>query len=255
MQRWRRDYVLLGVAAACAFMMFDVRYDIALTLMPSAERAYAYGVEHFDARDARAYDIERAERFFKKAAALDPAYPYVLHQLARIAFLKGEYPLALERIDREIEQSPRVSPSSFYVRGLIKGFAGDYAGAALDYETYLRSDPTNWAAINDYAWVLLKDDRPLDALVAADWGLIYWPENPWLLNSKATAHFELAQNALALEAASSAGASVGSVSEDDWLEAYPGNDPRVAREGVEALRAAIEANIHSIMLASGGAVH
>ena len=34
---------------------------------------------------------------------------------------------------------------------------GDYASAAKDYETYLRTDSKNWAAINDYAWVLIKD--------------------------------------------------------------------------------------------------
>lgn len=220
--------------------------DLALALDPSAERAYRYATKYFDATRPDDYDMARARELFETAHKLDPQLQYLQHQRARVAFLEGDFSRALSFVDAEIAANPS-SLSSYYVRGLIKGFTRDYAGAAADYETYLRSDSTNWAAINDYAWVLLKADRPLDALVALDWGLLSWPENPWLLNSKATAHFELGQLSLALEAAEKAERHVGTVTEAAWLQAYPGNDPLVAGEGVVALNDAVRANMHTIL--------
>ncbi len=221
--------------------------DVALLLAPSADRAYAYGTRHFNATDPAHYNLARAEKMYTLALSMDPAFPYTHHQIARIAFLKGDHARALVHINESIDRDP--DPSSFYIRGLIKGFVGDYEGAARDYRTFLREKPTSWAGINDYAWVLLKADRPLEALVAVDWGLIYSPENVWLYNNKATAHMELGQYELAYDAALRAQEMVGGVSEEEWLRAYPGNDPLIAAEGIEALKNAIEINIHTISLA------
>ena len=218
-----------------------------LTLDPSVERAYAYGTQHFDAARADDYDIKRAERLFRRVLNSDPAYPFVQHQMARIAFLRGDFATALLRIDAEIETHP--NRSSHYMRGLILGFMGRYDEAADDYEAFLREDPTNWAAINDYAWVLLMSERYREALLAADWGLMFWPNNPWLLNSKATAHFELEQLSLADEAVHGAEGALANVSDADWLQAYPGNDPLVASEGIRALQDAVQDNMHTIALA------
>ncbi len=223
--------------------------EVQLFLDPSAERAYGYAERHFDSADASTYDLRRARALYQEALALDSDFPHVRHQLARIAFLEENYTEALILINAEIDSNNEVSPSSYYIRGLIKGFAGDYDGAAKDYETFLKGNSKNWAAINDYAWVLIKGGRPLEALVALDWGLNFWPDNAWLLNNKATAHFELDQIDLAYEAAQRAEARVANVTEADWLQAYPGNDPLIASEGVLALQSAVASNMHTILLA------
>lgn len=207
-------------------------------------RAASY---HMDAQSGRTYDLDVAESLLKKAVAFDADAPYVFHQLARIAFLRGDFGKALSYINTEISHGD-ASPSSYYVRGLIEGFMGDYAAAANDYEVFLRADGTNWAAINDYAWVLLKSGRYRDALVSLDWGLSTWPENPWLHNSRATALFELGRAEEALAAAQEADRLVANISEKDWLQAYPGNDPLIAESGVEAFKKAIQENMHSIEL-------
>lgn len=225
---------------------------VALTIAPSAARAYEYGARHFDATHAADYDLDRAEYFFKKAEAIDPRYPYVQHQLARIEFLKGNFLAAIARINKELANNLNPSPSSYYVKGLIEGFMGKYADAAADYETYLRSDPTNWAAINDYAWVLLKDGRYEKALTAIDDGLLFWPDNPWLHNSRATALFEMGRLEEASEAASAASLAVAGLTEAAWLQAYPGNDPLIARQGIDAFQKAVAENIHTIGLALKG---
>lgn len=254
-EEWRQMQYLGVIAALIVVFAYGptsaafsyAREETMLTIAPSADRAYRYGSQHFDVWRAKDYDLNRADRLFHRALQIDATHPFVQHQLARIAFLRGDFTLALIRINAEIRMHP--NPSSYYVRGLIRGFMGFYAEAAADYETFLHEEPTNWAGINDYAWVLLKQNRPGDALVATDWGLIYWSDNPWLLNSKATAHLEMGQLELAEEAARAAQEAVMHIGPTDWLQAYPGNDPLIAQEGILAFRKAVDENVHMIALA------
>ena len=221
----------------------------ALRLDPSAARAASYGDRHFDAQNLAAYDIERAEYFFGRALALDSRYPNLQHQLARIAFLRSDFGIALARINIELANNPQPSPSSYYVRGLIEGYMGLYDGAAKDYERYLQSDPNNWAALNDYAWVLLKVGRSADAAVATERGLGYFPDNAWLLNTSAIALYEIGDLPLARIRAEAATAASGAVTEEEWLLAYPGNDPKIAKDGIASLQKSSRDNMHTILLA------
>ena len=222
--------------------------DVSFFIAPSAEKAYAYGAYHFDAREAHAYDLNRSERFFYQAKNLNSQLPLVEHQLARIAFLRGDFFAALQRVDRELAREKPAAPS-YYLRGLIKGYMEDYDGAARDYKKYIESDPTNWAATNDLAWVYLKGNRPQDALDAINVIIDGWPKNPWLLNSKAIALFELGRLAEAYESAKAAETEVAKLSEQSWSTAYPGNDPLIAAQGLAAFKKAVRDNVHSIEVA------
>ena len=214
---------------------------------PSAERAYAYGNRHFDHASAEEYDIDRAEYFFTQAFKRDPHMIYVRHQLARIAFLRGDFPQALRLIDREIEVfGDSVSFSSYYVQGLILGFMGRFELSAASYEKYLAHDPYNWAALNDYAWVLLRNGDTEKALAATEKGLLRFSDNPWLLNTNATARYELGDVTGAEERVRAAARMAIGLSENDWLVAYPGNDPLIAAPGVVSLQTAIAANMRLI---------
>ncbi len=220
--------------------------DAAYALDPTPLRAYTYGSKHFDAQSAAKYDLDRAEYFFLQAVQIDPLYPYAQHQLARIAFLRGDFTEALARINLELDTNKAPSPSSYYVRGLILGFKGDYEAAAKDYERYIELRPNNWAGVNDYAWVLLKAKRYSEALAAIDATLPQHPGNPWLLNSKATALYELGRFDEAADAAREAAKGVMEVSKERWLEAYPGNDPLIAPQGIAAFQSAVLKNLHMI---------
>lgn len=216
---------------------------------PSAQRAFTYGERHFDSHDQKTYDVKRAEYFFNLAAAKDPSIQYLYHELARVSFLKGNYNRALSQIDFQISMQGDKTPNSYYVRGLIEGYMGFYDASIADYQVYLKSDPHNWAAINDYSWVLLKADRPKDAVVATDDGLKYFSDNPWLLNTNAIALYEIGDLERAREQARKALVAASGVSEKRWLTAYPGNDPRVAQEGISSFIEAARENMHTIDLA------
>ncbi len=208
-----------------------------------ADLAYRYGDKRFSSLESSLYNIETAERFFKVAYKQDPTLPYVNHQLARIEFLHGNFDAAFIYINRELEVNSDPSPSTYYIRALIAGFAGLYDMAALDYERYLQSDPTNWAALNDYAWVLLKGKQPDKALLATAYGLRFFPDNPWLLNSNAIALYETGHTEAARDQIRRAAENALGVQEVDWLTAYPGNDPRIATEGVTALKESVRKNL------------
>lgn len=227
-----------------------LREDMMLSLTQAPEPAYALAEKHFDAAHAELYNIDRAAELYREVLRRDPSFPYAHHQLARIAFLKGDFTTALERITIEINRpNGPASPSSYYIRALIEGFAGKYAASAEDYRRYLQHDPSNWAATNDLAWVLLKDARWEDTIAAIDPVLRLWPTNPWLLNSKAIALYELGRYEEALNAALQAHEHLDQVTNEVWSMAYPGNDPLIAPEGVATFRTAVIENMHRITIA------
>ena len=226
--------------------------DVMVFVAPSAERAYQYGTGHFDATHPELYDIGRAGMFFNKSRELDPSHALAYHQLARIEFLRGDFYHALVLIDKSIElQDESVNPSSVYVRGLILGFMGRYDEAARNFEVFLAKYPSNWAAVNDYAWTLLKAERAHEVVDVVARALEDSPTNPWLLNTYAIALYETGAYTDALLAAQKAKATVADVSEEDWLIAYPGNDPEIARDGVAAFKNAIAENMHRIEVVLG----
>jgi tetratricopeptide (TPR) repeat protein len=223
--------------------------DIALSHGPSAQQLFDYGERYFSSSSGNGYDIVRAYDLFKKAGALDPSLPYLFHELARIQFLRGEFPQALALINTQIAMHGKQTQNSYYVRGLIEGYMGDYEAAEADYAYFLQTDPSNWAAMNDYAWILLKAGKPEDALRVTARGTSLYPENPWLLNSLSIAQYELGSLDDALDTAQRAVAASQNITKEQWLTAYPGNDPKTAAEGAAALRQSAVANMHSIEIA------
>lgn len=212
-------------------------------------RAFMYGERHFNARTPSEYDMNRAQYFFTQTLTLNPTYPLAYHELARISFLKGNLPLALSFINTEFLVNKHPSPASYYVRALIKAYMKDYRGAAKDYESYFAATPATWGSINDYAWVLMKLGYPKAALAALDWGLIQWPGNAWLLSNKATALYELKDLKSAQVTALAAQKSVLSVSVGDWFDAYPGNDPLIANQGLDVFKKSVANNVDLIQAA------
>ncbi len=228
-------------------MCAELYENVYFALRPSAAIAYAFGTNHLDVHgDAGMYDMRRAEHFLLEATAREPYYPYANHQLARIAFLKGKYALALSRIEVEIDHHGSTHHNSYYIKGLIEGYAGDYKASVADYEHYLAYDPHNWAAINDLAWVLLKDKQFKKAEHVTQDGLLFFPDSPWLLNSHAIALYELGDYARSNADLIKASALVASTTPEIWSKAYPGNDPSVASQGVNTLQNSIHGNLSKV---------
>ena len=138
---------------------------------------------------------------------------------------------------------PDSTPSSYYVRGLTLGFLGRYDEGSKDFAYYLRQDSSRWPPYEDYSWLLLKADRPAEALTVLQDGIAKFPNNPWLLNSRASALYELGRLGDARTSAQAAMTAAHSVTTEDWMKVNPGNDPNMAPVGIQKLRDVIEHNI------------
>lgn len=223
-----------------------------LRTYPSAERAYSYADTYFDSATVSQYDLSKAFYFLNKTLEYG-GHPRVHYQRARILFLKSQFAGALREINLQILMYPDELPSAYYMRGLIQGFREHYTEAAQDYEMYLKHDPHNWAAVNDYAWVLLRAKDAQKAAQLVTDVLPYFPQNVWLLNTSAVALFEMGEPVSALDQITLADEMASRLTEDDWLRAYPGNDPAAAGKGIDHVRASIERNMHMISLATNAA--
>jgi len=239
--------VLILVLVAIFLEPLRAFYEVAdLKMRPDAQKAFQFGERHFSSKEPGAYNIELADYFFKKAQEMDATLPYLLHERARVAFIRGEFQSALVAINLQISNHGSSTPNSYYIRGLILGYMGRYEEAAKDYNRFLAYEPHNWAGLNDYAWVLIKAKRYNEAAGVAAYGLQDSPDNPWLLNSYAIASSELGHHGEAQEAISRAALTVGAVTSDDWLTAYPGNDPQIAPHGITTLKQSIADNMRDI---------
>lgn len=169
--------------------------------------------------------------------------PDAWHQYARIAFLRGDFQLALHRINKQFEMRGDELMASYYIRGLILGYAGRYKEAESDFEKFLEWDPTNWAANNDLAWIYFSQGKFKETEERAAIGLAHNQANPWLLVMHAMALYNLGDAAQALEELSRAKREAAMLTEEEWIRAYPGNDPRIAGKGLAEFKATIEKNL------------
>lgn len=238
--------ILFSGVFSIQFGYFQERIELALN--PSADRAFEYGVRHFSPGVHSAeYDLDHAAYFLKQAVAIDPEHAQANQQLARVKFIRGDFHGAIANINQAITLQGDRSPSAYYIRGLIRGFQAHYESAAEDFAHYVRLNPSIWAGYNDLAWVLMKSDDYERALDVLSVGLEKFPENAWLLNSYAIALYETGDTAGAQAAALLARDAVEKLTPQDWSTANPGNDPRIAGEGLETFRNATLSNLEKIL--------
>lgn len=230
------------------------RERVEFALNPTADRAFEFGMRHFNAGvNPAAYNLGHAEYFLKAALSIDPSYPYANQQVARILFLKGNFSAAIPYINQEISVQGDRNPSAYYIRGLIRGYQGAYRGAAEDFEHYIQLNPTVWAAYNDHAWTIMKTGDYAKAVEVLLTGLERFPSNAWILNSFAIALYETGDTAGAHAAALRARDAVEKLTPQDWSDANPGNDPRIAGEGFDTFRNAALRNLERISLGASKA--
>lgn len=212
----------------------------ALALRPADSHLYAeIGGYYFS--DA-AYDLSRAKTFYSRAIRADSALPRVHYQLARIYFLTGDLQEAEAAADGEIALDSAF-PKSYYMRGLIRGYRGDLVGAAEDFREYLRHDKRNWAAYNDLSWVHFQAGDYDKARQAAEMGLVFAGNNPWLLNSQGIALLNLDERERARKSFALALMYTKELTPEAWGAAYPGNDPAVYAAGLEAMKQSVRENL------------
>jgi tetratricopeptide (TPR) repeat protein len=191
------------------------------------------------------YSPEFAEKYFKETIALDPEYPRAHYQLARVYFVIGKFSEARKEIQKEIALYPEYK-RSYYVKGLINGYTGRLNEAIADFKQFIEWKPDTWAGRNDLAWIYFQKGDFYNAYLAAEEGLLFSPNNPWLLNTVGISLKNMNNEEEALKAFEKALISSQTLTEQDWGAAYPGNDPSLYGVGLKNMKEVIEKNISLI---------
>jgi tetratricopeptide (TPR) repeat protein len=229
--------------------------DWAITLdRNDANLAMEIGSYHFNGViGGGKYDLEIAGKAYEKAVSINPQILWGHYQLARISFVKADFGKALTEINKELEGNPE-NLRSLYVRGLIyayRGYPGDLEKSEMDFRNFTKWAPSEWAGYNDLAWILQKEKKYKEAEVAIQEAMKNTPnadKNPWLWNSSGVAKLNLKDYISAKSSFDRAKSLAGALSETEWAQSYPGNDPSIVADGLEAFRNAIEENINKTIL-------
>lgn len=188
------------------------------------------------------HDLARAKYFFNRTLSEQENYPGANLQIARIAFINGEFSVAVYYADQEITYHPE-NATTYYLRGLVYGYAKQPALAEADFLTFLGKEPESWAGHNDLAFVYFQEGKYKAAAAIAEDGLRYSVGNPWLHNSLGVAELNLGNKTAALENFKLAKAEFENMTPGQWGNAYPGNDPQLYAGGLKSILVSIDQNI------------
>lgn len=237
-------FVFLIFIAAILFAQTQIIFFV---FSNDANKLVQKGNYYFNVGGDGRYDLKKAERYFRKALEIDPAVSDAWHQRARIDFLRGDFDGALAKINTQIELHGDSLMSSYYIRGLIYGYTKDFANAEKDFLKFLEWEKMNWATYNDLSWIYFQQGDYEKTLKTAEAGLAYHPNNPWLLNMAGISSLNLDDIDNARAYLEKALVWAETLTEKDWHKAYPGNDPRVAGQGITEMKEAIHANLNLVV--------
>ena len=191
-----------------------------------------------------AYDLTKAAEYYKVAAFVDGKASSPHYQLARVFFEKGEFDPARIEINKALVLNP-ANGRSFYIRGLIDGYAKNWKASEDDFQKFIAYAPSEWAGYNDLAWAYHEDNDYQNAVDAAKKGLEQFPNNPWLLNGLGAAYLGLGDKENAKIALEKAKELADNLTASDWAHSYPGNDPANAPWDLAKFKTDLNSNLSS----------
>ena len=232
--RGKRTFLVSTIVVLGAAFLFAYLYRA-----PLGREAFEIGNYYFG---GGAYDLQKAENYFRAALFLNPSLRGAHYQLARVYFIRGDFTAAEVEINKELELYPEFG-RSHYVRGLIYGYSGRLALAETEFKAFLAWKPESWAGNNDLAWIYFQEGKYREARDAARAGLKVDPANPWLLNALGVALLNTNDKKGAKEAFTQALNVLNNMNEADWGRAYPGNDPGIYAQGYAQMKSSLEQNL------------
>lgn len=237
---------VLGCAAVIFFAFFSgvlPMNELVFVLNPTAARAFTVGDYYFNTEGRGEYNLEKARGYYERALELDPQTLAAWHQLARIDFLQGNFSKALAEINTQIELHGDAVSGSYYVRGLIHGYRKEFTAAEVDFKKYLLLHPKSWGVYNDLSWIYFQEGNFSEAADIAREGLALRPNNAWLLTSYGVSLMNLGRKEEARSVLEKALLEARALTPQAWSHNNPGNDPRIAEEGLRQMIAVIDQNL------------
>ncbi len=193
-----------------------------------------------------AYNLDQAEKEYRRALSFNNVYKEpIYYQIGRIYFIKGELAAALGEFDKQLAADSGYK-RTHYMRGLTYGYLHRYDEAEAEFKQFISWKPDSWAAHNDLVWVYFLEGDYENAEYFARQGLQQAAGNPWLSNALGAILLNNGEYKEAEQHLLVAESGFNSMSSEQWGRAYPGNDPRVYREGQAASLASVSDNLRKV---------
>lgn len=201
------------------------------------------------------YNLTLARFFFTRAVSspilATPMFAH--HQLSRTYFVEGKLDLALKEAHAELVLYPN-NTRTYYILGLTYGFMGRELEAISIFSRYIDEYPESWPARNDLAWLQFRIGD-IDSALSTIEPVTRYVKTPWVQNTYCALLINKGRYDEAQTACAYALAAVMRMNEADWGHSYPGNDPRIYKNGLEGTRRSIERNLEIIREHEGTSTH
>ncbi|HXH18028.1 MAG TPA: tetratricopeptide repeat protein [Chitinophagales bacterium] len=112
-------------------------------------------------------DYEEAIRHFEKSIRLEPLNHAAMYELAQIFFRQGNFDQALKHIKTAVQLN---GTNKWYalLYAEVLSYKGEYAAAASVYEKLLKQNPNDFDLYFDWAFMLIKAEKPEEAIKVYD---------------------------------------------------------------------------------------
>lgn len=192
------------------------------------------------------YNVNLAHFLFIQASnpIVGEARKYSHYQLSRTNFIQGNHSSALEEAYKELELYPD-NKQTHYILGLTYGYMNQEQRAIEEFAKFIEWKPESWAARNDKAWLEFRIGD-IDAGLETISPVAHLVDNTWVQNTYGVLLMNKGRYTEAKIAFNNAKVAADKLTEEAWGKVYPGNDPRVYRQGLRATKKSIEGNLRLV---------
>lgn len=195
------------------------------------------------------YNIRLAQFFYenqleKDAAANRISEQNLNYQLGRVHFIKGDSYKSLEYLKAEEMLHPE-NKRVHYMKGLTYGYLNLEELAIEEFAKFIEWKPESWAARNDKAWLEFRIGKIDDALKTIE-PVAHLTDNAWVQNTYGVLLMNKGRYVESKQALEHAKVAANKLTPAEWGKVYPGNDPRVYRQGLRATKKSIEGNLEFV---------
>lgn len=191
------------------------------------------------------YSLPIATFAYTKAAEMNSPFPFSNYQLGRIAFIKGDFETALTYFEKELAFYPHTT-KTYYMLGLTLGYMHREKEGIEMFSRYIENTTDTWASYNDKAWLQFRIGDVDGALATIEEVVQVQPYNPWIANTYGVLLMNKKRYKEAEDSFLKGRERLETMTEEDWGQAYPGNDPRIYTTGLSAMRQSYEDNLELV---------
>jgi serine/threonine-protein kinase len=180
------------VLAVVAFMLFGRGGA------PKPDRDAAKNLNELGQSAQENGDLASARDEYRRAIVADPGYKIPWNNLGVLALNEGNL-VEADSLFRKAISIDTSYAAALHNLASVRQDRGDLTSAERFYRASLRADSTLLASYNNLGALLLQSGRPAEAGDVLDKGLLFYPDQPYLLKNRGVAAEKLGNDVAAID--------------------------------------------------------